>query len=59
MTFKPDLISARNAELRAMLLEAQGYRMQGRPILAEILEQEAVKYRAVTLAMGKDSQVLA
>lgn len=59
MTFKPDLISARNAELRAMLIEAQMYRMQGRPTLADVIEQEAVKYRAVTLAMGKFSQVLA
>lgn len=59
MTIKPDSISARNAELRAMLLEAQMYRRQGRPILAEVIEQEAVKYRAVTLAMVKDSQVFA
>jgi len=59
MTFKPDTISARNVELRAMLIEAQMYRMQGRPILAEVIEQEAVKYRAVTLAMVMDSQVFA
>lgn len=59
MTIKPDSISARNAELRAMLLEAQMYRRQGRPILAEVIEQEAVKYRAVTLAMVNDAKVFA
>lgn len=59
MTFKPDSISARNVELRAMLIEAQMYRRQGRPILADVIEQEAVKYREVTLAMVKDSQVFA
>ncbi len=59
MTFKPDTISARNVELRAMLIEAQMYRMQGRPILADVIEQEAVKYREVTLAMANDRKVFA
>lgn len=44
-------ISTRNAEVRAMLFEARQYRLQGRPALAEIVEAEAVKYRAVTLRL--------
>lgn len=59
MTLKPDTISARNVELRAMLIEAQMYRMQGRPTLADVIEQEAVKYREVTLAMANDRKVFA
>ena len=41
-------IMARQEEHRAMLLEARVYRGQKRNALAEIVEAEAAKYKAIT-----------
>ena len=53
MTYESNHISERNAELRAMLIEALHYRSQGRVSLAAIVEAEAVAYRAKTLDLVK------
>lgn len=57
MTYESNRISERNAELRAMLIEAQHYRRQGRVSLAAIVEAEAVAYRAKTLDLVKAFEI--
>lgn len=57
MTYESNRISERNAELRAMLIEARHYRMQGRVSLAAIVEAEAVAYRAKTLDLVKAFEI--
>lgn len=51
MTYESNRISERNAELRAMMIEAQHYRRQGRNTLATIVEEEAKNYRNQTLKL--------
>ena len=54
MTYESNRISERNATYRALLIEVQAYRRQGRgKFFIEALEAEAVAYRDKTLELVK------
>lgn len=54
MTYESNRISERNATYRALLIEIQAYRMQGRgKSFIALLEAEATAYRAKTLDLVK------
>ncbi len=54
----PDTVLERIEEMRGMLLESKLLRQTGRPILASILDDEAVAYRNKTIELVENYQQL-
>lgn len=54
----PDSILERIEEMRGLLLESKLLRQSSRPILASILDDEAVAYRNKTLELVRNYQEL-
>lgn len=54
----PDVILERIEEMRGLLLESKLLRQNGRPIIASIIDDEAVTYRNHTLELVRNYQEL-